>query len=466
MDWRTYEEEIHEHLSHLYPHAAIRRNVQLLGRYSKAVRQIDILIEDDIAGFTTRVVVEGKYFARRLDVTHVERFIGLLEDVRATHGLLVTSQGYSKAAMRRAHDHPKDILLDVLNLSELREHQGIVGIPYSGTNAMWVRAPFGWILDISRDDEFLATLYQRGRTLAEARKVHEWMYVNYWCKSAEASNLPEVLNMQTQDMASVYAQLETTDYAGPTRDDGRATWVRVATYDDMPFKEITGYIDGEDLVASFVLFTIPELEATNTRKLMHVLKYSMHYEIQFRNEKVISALKKSIMSTDDAGEKASAYTQIATWYAEMDDHKRATRYFRLSFRTSPTVYRNFRPLMVAELGESRTDEAAKCAKALFRLDPENPRVIQDILETYGIDGYDDELCDLFRELMIEHEGNSEATVNIAFHYAMCLVNLGQFVSAVEVLRDSKSVAQAIGRNHPALPGIRRMLAGIGERGDA
>ena len=80
MDWHTYEKEIHEHLSILYPGASIRRDVQLLGQYSEESRQIDVLIEDEIAGFRTRIVVDAKYFARRVDVTHVECFIGLLED--------------------------------------------------------------------------------------------------------------------------------------------------------------------------------------------------------------------------------------------------------------------------------------------------------------------------------------------------------------------------------------------------
>ena len=109
MYWKTYEKEIHENLSILYPGASIRRNVQLLGQYSKGSRQIDVLIEDEIAGFRTRIVVDGKYFARRVDVTQVDCFIGLLEDVGATHGLLVTPKGYSEAVMRRAHNYPKNI---------------------------------------------------------------------------------------------------------------------------------------------------------------------------------------------------------------------------------------------------------------------------------------------------------------------------------------------------------------------
>ena len=297
-------------------------------------------------------------------------------------------------------------------------------------------------------------------------RLHDWMYVNYWRKDAEASSLPEVLEMQTREMAEAYDKLEASDYAGPSRDDGRATWVRVAMYNDMPFKEVTGYIDSDDIVAFFVLFTVPELEATNTRKLMHVLKYSMHCEITFCNEIVISSLKKSIKSTDDPVEKACAYTQVAIWYAEMGDHENAVQYFRRSFHTSPTVYRNFRPLMVAELSESRTDEAGTCARELFRLDPENPRVMQDILEIYKSNEYDDELEDLVQDLMIEHEEHRGAKVNIEFHYAMRLFNAGQFVSAFEILCDASKVAQAISRDHPALPGIRAMLGEVKKRRDA
>ena len=110
-------------------------------------------------------------------------------------------------------------------------------------------------------------------SLEEVRRVHEWMYVNYWHKDKDASNLAEVLKMQARNMAKQYDVLETSDYDGPVRDDGRATWVRVATYDDMPFKEITGYIDGEGLVAFFVLF--------------------------------IDALKESMESVDDAVERAN-----------------------------------------------------------------------------------------------------------------------------------------------------------------
>ena len=466
MDWKTYENEIHEHLAMLYPGASIRRNVQLFGQHSKRTRQIDVLIEDEVAGFRIRIAVDGKYFSRRVNVRHVESFVGLLEDVGATHGLMVTPHGYSTAALRRARSHTKDVVLDVLNLSDLRDYQGFCGIPYSGKKAMWINAPFGWIVDNSRNGTFVASLYQRGRTQEEARRANEWMYVNYWHKDQVCSTLPEVLAFQTRNMERHYKSIDVRDSTGPVRADGRVTRVRAATYDDMPFKEITGYIDGEDVVVFFVLFTSPELEVTNTRKLMHVLQYSIHCEIDFRNEKVIASLKKSLESMEDAEERASAYTQIASWYTEMEDHERAIQYFRLSFRTSPTVYRNFKPLMASELGRSHTAAAAECAKALVRLGPGNPRVMQDVLETYEFGRYDSALGGLVQDLMIEHAGDREAEVNIGFHYGLWLVEAEHRESALQTLRGAERAALSISRHHPALAGIGEMLAEIGVRGNA
>ena len=466
MDWKTYENEIYVHLSILYPGASISRNVKLLGVHTARTRQIDVLIEDQVAGFRTRVVVDGKYFARRVDVRHVESFIGLLEDVGATHGLMVTPHGYSKAAMRRAQSHTQDVVLDVLDLSELRDYQGLCGVPYSGKKAMWINAPFGWVVDNSQSDTFVAALYQRGRTQKEARRANEWMYVNYWHKDRTCPTLAALLRLQTENMQEHYGSVRTCDFRGPERADGRLTWVRVATYDNVPFKEITGYVDGEGVVAFFVLFTVPELEATNMRKLMHVLRYSVHVQLAFRNEEVITALMESIESVEDAVERASGYTQIAIWYAEMEDKERAIQFFRRSFCTSPTVYRNFKPLISAELEGAHADAAAECARALFRLDPANPRVMQDILGTYESGKYESALNALVRGLMTEHAGDSEAEVNIAFHHGLRLVETGHRESAIQTLLRAQRVALSISADHPALAGIGETLAELSVGGTA
>lgn len=165
MTWKDYEKEIHNHFKVMFPNADISYDVNVYGRYSKVERQIDILIEDYIVGSRMRIVVDGKYFSKKVDVKDVEMFIGMLNDCEANKGLLITQEGFSKAAINRAYFDPIDIELDILNFKDLHQFQGFMGIPYSGNFGVLLPAPFGWIIDATRRPNMLATLYQRGLTL-------------------------------------------------------------------------------------------------------------------------------------------------------------------------------------------------------------------------------------------------------------------------------------------------------------
>lgn len=144
MNWRDYEKEIHEQFQEMYPDAEITHNTTLPGRYSKIDRQIDVLIEDYVAGDRIRIMVDGKYFSENIDVKEVECFIGMMQDVAADKGLLITQKGYSPAAIKRAHNDPSRIELDVLNFEELKQSQGFGALPYSGKHGVVMPSPFGW----------------------------------------------------------------------------------------------------------------------------------------------------------------------------------------------------------------------------------------------------------------------------------------------------------------------------------
>jgi hypothetical protein len=61
MDWKQYEDEIFEHFRKEFPRAMIAKNSQVLGRYSQVDRQVDILIDDTIAGFEVRIAIDAKH---------------------------------------------------------------------------------------------------------------------------------------------------------------------------------------------------------------------------------------------------------------------------------------------------------------------------------------------------------------------------------------------------------------------
>jgi len=78
-------------------------NARVMGKISGTARQIDVLIDArHDTDNTRRLIVDAKHRRRKVDVKDVEGFLGLVNDVGATHGYLVTSSGFTKAAEKRA----------------------------------------------------------------------------------------------------------------------------------------------------------------------------------------------------------------------------------------------------------------------------------------------------------------------------------------------------------------------------
>ena len=168
MDWKKYEKEIFEHFNGQYPNAEITLDAKKDGMFSKTKRQIDILIEQYVAGNRIVIAVDGKYFNKKVDVKAVESYISMLEDIGAHKGLLISKEGFTEAAYNRAHFGATEIELEILNFKDLHLFQSHGAIPYAGINGALVPSPFGWVLDGQTTPAWLATLYLQGRTLNEA----------------------------------------------------------------------------------------------------------------------------------------------------------------------------------------------------------------------------------------------------------------------------------------------------------
>lgn len=158
MDWKKYEKEIFETFRQAYPDAKISYNQKVIGRYSKIERQIDVLIEGRIAGKKLRLIIDGKYYSENIDVKEVESFISMVEDVGAAQGILITSKGYSQAAINRAYYGPTDIELDILNFEELKQFQGFGGTITKGWHGAVIPAPLGGLL-MEKEEKIHLQLY-------------------------------------------------------------------------------------------------------------------------------------------------------------------------------------------------------------------------------------------------------------------------------------------------------------------
>jgi len=242
MDWKQYEKEIHNLFLEDYPEADIKHDVEVDGRFSKTKRQIDILIEDYVAGNRIRIVVDAKYFSQNVDVKAVESFIGMLSDIEAHKGLLITQKGYSDAAIKRAFNDQGDVELDILNFEELKNFQGFTAIPYAGENGVLLPAPFGWLIDARTSPAWLALIYQRGIDLDEAQLKGERMYINFWDRKKDGRSLEDLLLIQEKNLKQTDKDLKLTYIDTVRRNDAR-TKIRIAEMNNYPTPEITGFVE-------------------------------------------------------------------------------------------------------------------------------------------------------------------------------------------------------------------------------
>lgn len=283
MTWEEYETEIFELCQIYYREAIVSKNVKQKGRFSKVNRQIDILVEQNIGGNTTKIVIDCKLYNKKVDVKAVESFISMIEDLEADKGLLVSEKGYSKAALNRAFYNPKHIELDIFSLKELKSHlHGEWAIPYAGENGILLFAPFGWIVDAERRIGSVCMLYQRGLTLEEAGAQKELAYINFWDRKVDGFNLENLLAHQEEYM---YAEREviSIDYLeGAARDDAR-TKIRIMKVKHYPGIEVTGFVEFDDFIVFCVWFCLEVHLKRTVSKLNILMKNIVPFKIQHKD---------------------------------------------------------------------------------------------------------------------------------------------------------------------------------------
>ncbi len=118
-DWRIYERKIHQELSEVYEDCDFEFDDRVFGKYSKIDRQVDISIRSTVGGNKIFGIVDCKYFSKNIDVKIVESFLGMIEDVKANFGLIITNKGFSEAAKNRVK--LKKINLEIVEFNKLKD---------------------------------------------------------------------------------------------------------------------------------------------------------------------------------------------------------------------------------------------------------------------------------------------------------------------------------------------------------
>ncbi len=262
MGWQEYEKIVLEECRRVFLNSDIAYNKHIKGFYSGRMRQIDIFVKTNIG---IKYVIDAKKYNKKIDVKDVESFIGMIKDVGADYGVIVSEKGFSKAAINRAHIGEYNIEVDILSLNELKLFQAEGGIPYSGRNGVAINAPFGWIIDGTRRENTVTTIYQRGISFEEAIQNREWAYLNFWDKDDEIDSVDDLISWQNK-------QLLANDKEGIIEiKDEENIKIRVFISKKNPIKEITLFRDFHDFVLFVVLFSPDNLINRNIKKMQNLL---------------------------------------------------------------------------------------------------------------------------------------------------------------------------------------------------
>jgi tetratricopeptide (TPR) repeat protein len=381
MDWKKYENEIFENFKTAYPNAKISYNQKIVGRYSKTERQIDVLIEGRLAGKKLRLVIDGKYYSKNVDVKAVDSFISMVEDIDAVQGILITSKGYSPAAINRAYYGPTDIELDILNFDELKEFQGFGGFTYSGWHGALIPAPFGWIVDRTQRMGSIANLYQRGITYEEARKNGEYIYFNILSFDENLKNLDDVLKYHEQDTLEYHPAATFEYFDTVEREDEKKTLLRKILRKETDLEEYTGFVEFDDFCVFCVLFTPEQLKNKNIRKLEYVIERLHPLDIDLESVAIgkIGEYESLIEKAESKQEKADLLINIAEVHRDMKRNELAIKKYEESIVMFPDNYGATLALLEMSTEDQNRDELTE---SLFNLDPGNPMICNDLARYY------------------------------------------------------------------------------------
>ena len=450
MNWKKYEEEIFENFKSAYPNTKISYNQKIVGRYSKVERQIDVLIEGRIAGKKIRLVIDGKYYSKNVDVKAVDSFISMVEDIDAAQGILITSKGYSQAAINRAYYGPTDIELDILNFDELKQFQGFGGLTYSGWHGAMIPGPFGWIVDGTQRPGSIANLYQRGKTYEEARKNGEFIYMNIFSFDENIKTLDDIIKLHEMDTLECHPNA-TFEYSDTIeREDKKKTVLRKILREGIELEEYTGFVEFDKFCVFCVLFTPEQLKTKNIRKLEYVIErlIPMNVDLNSVAKTKISEYNDLISKSNSEQEKSEILIGIAEIHRDMKEFEDAEKIYTKSLKLYPENYSAHLGLLEIGYISIKRD---KLITNFYNLSPGNRQICDDIVRL-GIENEQIQFTEKFLLDKTKNEDeNFESLGNIYYSLADLFYTEETMKTALKYFKLAKgNFEKCFDSKHPAI----------------
>ena len=101
--WKRFEKLVHQIHTQFAPEGAVvTLDDRILGSESKVERQLDVTIRATVAQYKILIVIECKDEARPIDVGTMGEFATKLHDVKANKGVMISTSGFTSAAIEMA----------------------------------------------------------------------------------------------------------------------------------------------------------------------------------------------------------------------------------------------------------------------------------------------------------------------------------------------------------------------------
>lgn len=109
MNWREYETSVFDEFKKKYPDYEISSDQKIIGQHSQVERQVDVLVKGVVADVKLTGVFDCKHFSKNVDVKVIDSMYEFIDDIGADFGGVVTSEGFSEAAEKRAESANIDL---------------------------------------------------------------------------------------------------------------------------------------------------------------------------------------------------------------------------------------------------------------------------------------------------------------------------------------------------------------------
>lgn len=105
-----FEKLVEKIYNQISPELNIKRNDRIIGFNSGKLREIDIAIRHTVANHEILIIVQAKDHNKKIDIQIVDAFKAVVADVRASKGVLISSKGFSKTAIKYSKNENIDLL--------------------------------------------------------------------------------------------------------------------------------------------------------------------------------------------------------------------------------------------------------------------------------------------------------------------------------------------------------------------